>query len=459
MASPDMKIQSQPQGHTRWVQLLLTIICMAVVANVQYSWTLFVQPIHNTTGWSNVSIQIAFTIMIMAETWLVPLEGMLVDRFGPRPVVAGGAILIGIAWCTNAYTSSLYMLYFDSLLAGIGIGCVYGTCVANAMKWFPDRRGLAGGLAAAGFGIGAAMTVIPIAHEIVATGYQHTFVKFGLILGISIFVFSMFMIRPPVAATVASERRNKQGKRDYTTREMLKTPVFWASYVIFTAMSAGGLIATAQIGTIAHDFGIATVPMAVFGTVVPLLVLTLSVDNVVNGLTRPLCGLISDRFGRENVLFIVCLGQGIAMLGTIFYGHEPLMFLLFVPLIYLCWGEIYTISSAMIADTYGTENLTANAGALFTTKGFASVIVPVGSLLRAATGNWDAAFMFCAGMAFLSAIVSRFILAPMRHKFILRSNAQFDAEQVRKAASGSAPAGKNKALDDRNLTAAQAGRM
>lgn len=458
MASPDTKTHPQQKGHTRWVQLLLTIVCMAVVANVQYSWTLFVQPIHTSTGWSNVSIQIAFTIMIMAETWLVPIEGMLVDRFGPRPVVAGGALLIGIAWCTNAYTNSLYMLYFDSLLAGAGIGCVYGTCVANAMKWFPDRRGLAGGLAAAGFGIGAAMTVIPIAHEIVATGYQHTFVKFGLILGISIFVVSMFMIRPPISATIASARHNKQGKRNYTTRQMLRTPVFWASYAIFTAMSAGGLIATAQIGTIAHDFGIATVPMAIFGTVVPLLVLTLSVDNVVNGLTRPLCGLISDRFGRENVLFIVCLGQGIAMLGTIYFGHEPLMFLLFVPIIYLCWGEIYTISSAMIADTYGTENLTANAGALFTTKGFASIIVPVGSLLRASTGNWDAAFIFCAGMAFMSAIVSRFVLAPMRHKFIARSNAEFEAEQSRHTASASSAAGKTKTRDDINLASAQAGR-
>jgi OFA family oxalate/formate antiporter-like MFS transporter len=214
---------------------------------------------------------------------------------------------------------------------------------------------------------------------------------------------------------------------------MLKTPVFWVSYAIFTAMSAGGLIATAQIGTIAHDFGIASVPMAVFGTIVPLLTLTLSVDNFVNGLTRPLCGLISDRFGREGILFIVCIGQGLALLGVITYGHNPVMFLIFAPIIYLCWGEIYTISSAMIADTYGNRNLTANAGALFTTKGFASVMVPIGSILRASTGNWNAAFIFCAGMAFFSAVVSRFVLSPMRHKFIARSNAEYDAASLHKA--------------------------
>jgi OFA family oxalate/formate antiporter-like MFS transporter len=415
------------EGGGRWVQLLLGIICMGLVANVQYSWTLFVRPIHTHTGWSELSIQVAFTIFIMAETWLVPLEGMLVDRFGPRPVVAGGALLIMIAWAMNAHTNSLYVLYVDSLMAGAGAGCVYGTCVGIAMKWFPDRRGFAGGLAAAGFGVGAALTIIPIANEITRNGYQEAFMKFGLLLGGAILIVSLFMVKPVASLRPLLAQRNVQGKRDYTTGQMMKTPVFWMSYLIFTAMSAGGLIATAQIGSIARDFGIASTPMSVFATVIPLLTLTLSVDNLVNGLTRPLCGLLSDRFGRENTMFFVFLGEGLALLGIIKFGHNPYLFLVFAPLIYLCWGEIYAISSALIGDTYGNRYLTANAGALFTTKGFAAIIVPVGSLLRAVTGNWNSVFIFCSAIAVLSALASRFVLAPMRRNFIARSNAEYGA--------------------------------
>jgi OFA family oxalate/formate antiporter-like MFS transporter len=354
-------------------------------------------------------------------------------------VIAGGAILIMIAWVTNAYTSSLYLLYLDSLLAGTGAGCVYGTCVGIALKWFPDRRGFAGGLAAAGFGVGAALTIIPIANEITLNGYQHAFLKFGLLLGGAVFLVALLMVKPIKSDRVAKSTRNVQGKRDYTTVQMMKTPVFWVSYLIFTAMSAGGLIATAQIGSIARDFGIASIPMSIFQTVIPLLTLTLSIDNLVNGLTRPLCGLLSDRFGRENTMFFVFLGEGLALLGIIKFGQNPYLFLLFAPIIYLCWGEIYAISSAMIGDTYGSRNLTANAGALFTTKGFAAVIVPFGSLLRELTGTWDSVFVFCSVIAVLSAIASRFVLAPMRRNFIVRSNAEYEAQLPQDTHETSAP--------------------
>ena len=408
----------------RWFQLLLCVLCMGLVANVQYSWTLFVRPLHSTLHWSELSIQVAFSIFIMAETWLVPVEGMIVDRLGPRPVIAGGAILIMIGWTLNSFTTSLYVLYFDSLLSGLGAGCVYGTCVGVAMKWFPERRGFAGGLAAAGFGIGAALTIIPIANEISTHGYQSAFLKFGLMLGGAILLISLIMVKPDGLVRAVVKQRNVQSKKEFTTAQMMKTPVFWVCYLIFTAMSAGGLIATAQIASVARDFGIATAPMALFGTVMPLLTLTLSVDNLVNGLTRPLCGLLSDRIGRENTMFLVFLGEGLALIGLIEYGRNPYLFLVFAPAIYLFWGEIYAISSALVGDTYGSRNLTANAGALFTTKGFASLIVPFGSLLRAMTGRWDAVFFFCATIAILSAIVSRFILSPMRRKFIARNNAE-----------------------------------
>jgi len=140
----------------RWVQLLFGIICMSMIANLQYGWTLFVNPIHAKYGWSLKDIQFAFTIFVLLETWLVPVEGWFVDRFGPGKVVLIGGALCGVAWVLNAYADSLALLWLAAAIGGVGAGAVYGTCVGNALKWFPDRRGLAAGLTAAGFGAGSA---------------------------------------------------------------------------------------------------------------------------------------------------------------------------------------------------------------------------------------------------------------------------------------------------------------
>ncbi len=410
-------------GRTRWLQLLLGIIGMGLVANLQYSWTLFVRPMHETMGWPESSIQVAFSIFIIVETWLVPIEGMLVDRFGPRPVVAGGAVLIFIAWTMNAYAHSLPMLYAGAFVSGVGAGCVYGTCVGNALKWFPEKRGFASGLTATGFGLGAALTVIPIANAIRATGYQHAFLKFAVILGGSILVLSMFMVRPAAGLRIKmASRACVETRHNFTTVQMLRTPVFWVMYAIFVAICAGGLIATAQIGPIARDFGVAKTPIMLLGASIPLLTLTLSADNLVNGLTRPLCGFISDRFGRENTMFIVFLGEGAALLGLVQFGHTPMGFLIFAPLIFLFWGEIYAISSALAGDTFGNTHVTANAGALYTTKGVAALMVPLGSVIKEMTGSWTTVFFCCAVISVITALASKFLLSPMRHAFIERSN-------------------------------------
>lgn len=237
------KLQEPKVAHarTRWLQLLIGVLCMGLIANLQYSWTLFVRPMHNTMGWPEHSIQIAFTIFIIVETWLGPVEGMLVDRYGPRPVVAGGAILIFIAWTMNAYANSLPILYIAAVISGVGAGSVYGTCVGNALKWFPEKRGFASGLTATGFGVGAALTVIPIANAIKAHGYQSAFLTFAAILGGSILVLSMFLVRPaPPRRGKAAPSRFVETRHDFTTGQMLRTPVFWLMYVIFAAVSTGG---------------------------------------------------------------------------------------------------------------------------------------------------------------------------------------------------------------------------
>ena len=299
---------------------------------------------------------------------------------------------------------------------------MYGTCVGNALKWFPDKRGLAAGLTAAGFGAGAALTVIPIANMIQSSGYQQTFLVFGMLQGVVILVIAMFMVRPTAPTGVAVPPRIVMSKVDYTPTQMMKTPVFWVTYLLFVAVAAGGLVATAQIGPIAKDWGLAKLPINFAGLTLPLLTLTLSIDNLCNGFTRPLCGFISDRLGRENTMLIVFVGEGLALLGLMKFGHDPIAFMVFAPMVFLFWGEIYSIFPALCADTFGVKNAAGNAGTLYTAKGTASLVVPLGSLLVAG-GNWDRVFIVTACIAIVAGIAAKFVLAPMRRRTIERANA------------------------------------
>lgn len=410
-------LQAPAFWKNRWCQLVIGMLCMALVANLQYAWTLFVGPIHTKHGWTRAEIQLAFSIFVITETWLVPIEGYLVDRFGPRPVVAIGALLAGLAWVMDSFASTLPMLYTAAVIAGIGAGCVYGTCVGNALKLFPDRRGLAAGLTAAGFGAGAAVTVIPIANMILRAGYEHTFFFFGVVQGACIFVLALLLGKPVLRAYAAPKRKIAMTKVDYTAKQMARTPVFWMIYVSFVAVAAGGLMATAQLGPIAKDLGLARIPMSFFGMTLPLLTMTLSIDNLCNGFTRPLCGFLSDRIGRENTMFIVFIGEGLALLGLMQYGSNPYAFMVFAALIFLCWGEIFSIFPAICADTFGSKFAAGNAGLLYTAKGTASLLVPIASVLASA-GGWNAVFLVSAGITIAAGIGAKFVLAPMRSRWL-----------------------------------------
>lgn len=408
----------------RWWQLILGILCMALIANLQYGWTLFVNPIDAKNHWGRTAIQLSFTIFVVVETWLVPIEGWLVDKFGPRPVVAGGAILAGLGWVINSYAGSLPMLYFGAVICGIGAGCVYGTCVGNALKWFPDRRGLAAGLTAAGFGAGAALTVIPIASMIESAGYESTFFTFGIGQGIAMFVLALFMVKPVLPKNIVVSSRLVMTKVDYTSAQMVRTPVFWLTYLLFVAVASGGLMATAQLGPMAKDYGLSTLPVSFFGmATLPLLTMTLAVDNLCNGFTRPLCGFISDRLGRENTMAIVFVSEGVALLGLMKFGHDPYAFMTFAALIFLCWGEIFSIFPALVADTFGVKNAAANAGTMYTAKGTAALLVPLASAMST-NGNWDTVLMFAAGIAIIAGLSAKLILAPMRSNCIAQANAR-----------------------------------
>jgi OFA family oxalate/formate antiporter-like MFS transporter len=419
----DSSPTDSPTNAYRWGQLVMGIVCMAMIANLQYGWTLFVAPMEAKNHWGLTAIQFAFSIFVVVETWLVPVEGWLVDKFGPRPVIAGGAILAAIAWVMNSYATSITELYVAAVVAGLGAGAVYGTCVGNALKWFPDKRGLAAGLTAAGFGAGAALTVIPIANMIQSSGYQQTFFFFGIAQGIVIFIIAMFMSKPRVPKGVVPAARVVSTKVDYTPSQIVRTPTFWMAYVLFVAVAAGGLMATAQIGPIAKDYHFDKLPMTLIGITLPLLTMTLAIDNLANGFTRPLCGFISDRIGRENTMLLVFMGEGLAMLGLKQFGHQPGMFMLFAMLTFLFWGEIYSIFPALVADTFGAKNAAANAGMMYTAKGTASLLVPLSAYI-ATKGDWDTVFIFAATISIVAALLAKFVLQPMRQKQIEAVNAR-----------------------------------
>ncbi|RXZ32700.1 oxalate/formate MFS antiporter [Oxalobacteraceae bacterium CAVE-383] len=401
----------------RWLQLLMGIVCMAMIANLQYGWTLFVNPIADKYGWSKAAIQVAFTIFVLTETWLVPIEGWAVDKFGPRPVVLVGGALCGLGWLLNGYADSLTLLYIAAAISGIGAGAVYGTCVGSALKWFPDRRGLAAGLTAAGFGAGSAATIIPISFMIAKSGYESTFITFGLGQGAVVMLLALLMVRPPAHAA-AKKANVQQSKADYSPTQIIRKPVFWVMYLMFTLVAAGGLMATAQMGPIATDFKIDGVKFNVMGMVLPALTFALAIDRVLNGLTRPFFGWVSDQIGREKTMFIAFALESVGILALYYWGRDPVMFVILTGLVFFAWGEIYSLFPATCADTFGTKNAAGNAGLLYTAKGTASLFVPVSSVITAMTGSWEAVFFVGCGLNAAAALMAWYVLKPMRKKFM-----------------------------------------
>jgi OFA family oxalate/formate antiporter-like MFS transporter len=393
------------------------IICMVMTANLQYGWTLFVSPIDNKYHWGRASIQVAFSIFVLAETWLVPFEGYLVDKFGPKLMVSIAGALIAIAWAMNAYADSLTLLYLGAIIGGVGAGVIYGASVGNALKWFPDRRGLAAGLTAAGFGAGSALTIIPIANLIKAQGYEVAFLWFGLGQGLVVMLVALLLRAPeaseiPVPATPTVQ----QTRRDYRPREVLKTPVFWVMYLMFVLVGAGGLMATAQLAPIAKDFHVDNIPVSILGLTLPALTFALSIDRVLNGICRPFFGWVSDSIGRENTMFIAFTLEGIGIYALLLMAGNPIWFVVLSGVVFFAWGEIYSLFPATCTDIYGRQFATTNYGMLYTAKGTASLLVPLANVLTTATGSWRAVFVIAAIMNIVAAVMAPLVLKPMRIK-------------------------------------------
>ncbi len=412
---------AQASSATRWNQLIFGIICMVMIANLQYGWTLFVGPIDQKYHWGRAAIQVAFTIFVLTETWLVPIEGYLIDKFGPRVMICGSGALVAIAWVVNSVADSLLLLYVGAAIGGIGAGVIYGGSVGNALKWFPDRRGLAAGLTAAGFGAGSALTVIPIANMIQSSGYESAFLWFGLGQGIVVIIVALFL-RAPQAGEVAAPAAPavQQTRRDYGPAEAIRTPPFWVMYAMFVMVGAGGLMAVAQLAPIANDYKIASIPVSLLGLTLPALTFALTIDRVLNGICRPFFGWVSDQIGRENTMFIAFLAEGVGIYALLYFADNPVLFVILSGVVFFAWGEIYSLFPATCTDLYGRKFATTNYGMLYTAKGTAALLVPLANVLTTATGSWHAVFYVAAILNIVAALMALIVLKPMRIKVMAK---------------------------------------
>jgi OFA family oxalate/formate antiporter-like MFS transporter len=400
----------------RWVQLIAGITGMVAVANFQYSWTLFVRPLHDYRGWEITDIQYAlYFFFIPAQTCLAPLQGYLAERFGPRRLLISGGILASLGWIISAVTLSLPILYAAQMLTGCGSGIVYSISVGSALKWFPDRRGLAAGLTAAAFGAGAATTVRPVRWTIQHHGYEQAFLWFGLGQGLIIILAALVMRFPRYGEVPASfQSRVLQSGRDYTPGEMLRSGGFWLVYVMMMMGAIPGLLMLGHIAPMAGDFGVAETPITLLWFTSATLPLAMELDLIMGGLTRPVFGWISDHIGREIAIFLAFSLEGLALFVLLQFGHEPIVFVLMCGLAFFGWGAVFSLFPAVSGDMFGRKFAATNYSLLYTAKGAASLLVSLCFLLRTQSGGWAPVFAVMIAADGIAAFLALLVLRPLR---------------------------------------------
>src|SRR3984957_8717037 len=391
---------------TRWVQLGLGLVCMMAISSPQYVWALFTKPLGAALAVSPAALQVTFSLLIVLQTFFSPLQGWLVDKFGPRLLIAVGGALSGLGWVLAAYATSLWTLYLSyGVICGLGTGIVYVGVVGQVVRWFPDARGFAAGMVAAGYGMGAILTTFPISASLASSGYQATLRQYGIVFAIVGILAALGLKRPPT--TVAS----RAAEAGIGSAAMLRTPVFWLMFAMMSLMSTSGLMVISQIGNFAADFGIAK--MTVWG--MAALPLALTIDRFTNGLTRPFFGWLSDTIGRENTMFIAFSLEAAAMTLWLLTRSDPLWFVLLSGVVFFGWGEIFSLFPSTLTDTFGPRNATQNYGFLYIAQGIGSIFGgPLAALLHDGTGSWTTVFAVCIAADLSAALLALLVLKPMR---------------------------------------------
>jgi MFS transporter, OFA family, oxalate/formate antiporter len=393
----------------RWGRLIASVIAMMMIANLQYSWALFVKPIMGATGWKLSEVQLGFTLFIAFETWIMPLSGWLMDRFGPRIFMSVAAVLCAVGWAGLGHASSLMQLYVLYSIAGFGAALVYCGATTVGLKWFPDKLGLSSGLIAAGFGSGTALFVYAIAGVIRAESYRAAFLYTGVVQGIVIFLVAQILVNPdPNDPEIAGKKRVSKYKlrshaEQFNSLEMLRTPQFYMLYAMMLMMGIGGLMATAQVSSVADTLGIgkATLTLAIF------------INPLANGSGRIFWGWVSDHLGRERTMITAFLLQALSLVSVLYFGnHSPLGFVVLFAMVIFTWGEIYSIFPAVIADFFGGQNASSNYSFLYSSKGVSAILAGwLAARIFEKTGTWTVVFYGSATLAFLAALMAVALIA------------------------------------------------
>ncbi len=397
-------------------QLAGCIVMMMAIANLQYAWTLFTIPISKALGVKLSAVQIAFTLFILLETWLVPFEGWLIDKLGARLVVTMGGLMVGLSWMGSGMATSLAGLYFFYGFGGVGAGAVYGACMGQALKWFPDRRGLAAGATAGSYGFGTALTVLPIQAMIGSNGYQSAFIVWGIVQGLVVIGVSQFMLAPPEGWKPANWKpvavvAARQSEVSYAPTQMLRSGIFYLMYFMMALVAFGGLMVTAQLKPIAATYGLDKT-MVLFG--ITALSMALMLDRILNGLTRPFWGWVSDHIGRYNTMAMAFGLEGFAIIALLSLVHRPLWFVILTGFTFFAWGEIFSLFPAAIGDIFGPKYATTNYGIQYTAKGTASIFAGWGAaVILEMTGSWIPVFWIAVGCDLTAALLAVLALQPL----------------------------------------------
>jgi OFA family oxalate/formate antiporter-like MFS transporter len=418
-STPSTTTRESGIAVNRWWMLIVAIIAMMAIANLQYAWTFFTGPLSKSLNAPLAAVQVAFSTFILVETWLVPFEAYVVDKLGARLVIAVAGVLVGLGWIGSGLTSSLGGLYFWYSVGGLGAGAVYGTCMGIALKWFPDRRGLAAGMTAGAYGIGTALTIAPINAQILRSGYQSAFVTWGIIQGVIVLLTALVIQSPPkgwepegwAEKKKAVEAKVSMSQRSYTPFQMVTKAPFWMMYLMMTLVAFGGLMVTAQLSPIAKTMKMDKTVL-IFG--MTAVVLAAEFDRILNGITRPFWGWVSDHIGRPNTMAVAFTAEGIMIYLWMQMINHPLAFVLLSGFVFFAWGEIFSLFPATVGDVFGSDYATTNYGVMYTAKGTASIFSgPGAALLMAWAGSWIPVFWAGIICDLLAATLAWFWLRPL----------------------------------------------